>query len=112
MSQITTHILDISRGAPAVGVPVYFSTWSEGAWTTLGEGRTNSDGRVPDLLPSGDVLPEGRYCMRFDTAHYFEGLGEKPFYPWAEVVFKIPGNGQHYHSTCIIILREAPGSPA
>ena len=39
--------------------------------------------------------------MHFDTASYFENVGDPVFYPWVDVVFNIDGNigddGQHYH---------------
>ncbi len=97
MSQITTHILDTARGRPAAGVPITLSRLADEQWLALGEGETNDDGRIADLCPAGEALPEGTYRMRFSTADYFEGIGEPVFYPWADVVFTIDGSGDHYH---------------
>ena len=97
MSQITTHILDIARGAPARGVAITLSQLVDGNWQQVGTGKTNDDGRIPNLCQAGEVLPAGTYQMHFDTAGYFTAMGDPVFYPWADVVFNIGGDGQHYH---------------
>ncbi|WP_339670917.1 hydroxyisourate hydrolase [Dasania marina] len=98
MSQITTHILDISRGSPARNVAITLSQLnSDGGWTVVGQGQTNNDGRIPKLCTEGVVLTAGTYQMHFDTASYFTAIGDPIFYPWADVIFNIGGDGQHYH---------------
>ncbi len=97
MSQITTHILDTARGCPAAGVAITLQRQDGDGWETVGEGLTNSDGRLPGLCPEGEVLPAGTYRMHFATGDYFEGLGLPVFYPWADVVFNLPAGGDHYH---------------
>ncbi len=97
MSQITTHILNTALGSPAVGVEITLSRLLEERWETIGSGQTNSDGRAPSLCPTDQVMAAGTYRMHFAIADYFEAIGSPVFYPWAEVVFNIEGNGQHYH---------------
>lgn len=98
MSQITTHILDTARGCPAPGVAVSLHRISDtGERRQLTETITNSDGRAGNLLSREVVLEAGAYCLHFDTAAYFEGLGLEAFYPFVEVVFRIDAGGQHYH---------------
>lgn len=99
MSQITTHILDTASGFPAAGVPLSLSAWepASGEWQTLAQGETNDDGRLPAMLPDGQVLPAGRYCMRFETEEYLKQRHGNCFYPFVEVVFEIPGDGDHHH---------------
>jgi 5-hydroxyisourate hydrolase len=97
MSQITTHILDISEGQPAQNVPIKLSVWEEGIWHEIGSGLTNSDGRIADLCPAGEIMPAGTYQMHFDTGVYFVASGKEVFYPWADVVFNVSADGQHYH---------------
>ena len=97
MSQITTHILDTALGSPAAGVTITLSHRSGGEWSKVGTGRTNADGRAPDLCPRDTVLEAGTYRMHFAVSHYFDEIGAPVFYPWAEVVFNIEGDGQHYH---------------
>jgi 5-hydroxyisourate hydrolase len=98
MSQITTHILDTSLGKPAEDVAIQLhQQQANGEWLLLGEGKTNSDGRIADLLDNDTILAAGTYRMHFATAGYFEKQNLSVFYPWAEVVFNITGDGQHYH---------------
>ncbi len=97
MSQITTHILDIARGAPARKVPISLSRFEDETWTEIGRGTTNDDGRIVDLCADSLTLPAGTYQMHFDTQAYFSSVGDPVFYPWADVVFNITGDGQHYH---------------
>ncbi|MEH6570183.1 MAG: hydroxyisourate hydrolase [Halioglobus sp.] len=97
MSQITTHILDTALGSPAAGVTITLYHRVAGDWVKVGSGQTNADGRVPDLCPSDLVLEAGTYRMHFAVSHYFDAINAPVFYPWAEVVFNIAGDGQHYH---------------
>lgn len=97
MSQITTHILDTAKGCPAPGVAITLYQQADQGWIKVGSGQTDEDGRVPDLCPNGDVLAGGTYRMHFAVSDYFETIGAPVFYPWAEVVFNIDGNGQHCH---------------
>lgn len=98
MSQITTHILDTSRGKPAAGVHVSLSRRADGhagEWRELAAGVTDADGRVTDLLDAGAALPAGEYKIAFDTGGYYAGAS--CFYPRVEIIFSIAGDGQHYH---------------
>ena len=97
MSQITTHILDIARGSPAPQVPIALHLLQGQDWFEIGSGITNEDGRIVDLCAAGSILEAGTYRMRFDTGAYFSASGSAVFYPWAEVVFNIGADGQHYH---------------
>jgi 5-hydroxyisourate hydrolase len=99
-SPITTHVLDTSRGCPAIGVPVSLSRAApDQSWKLLAEGSTDADGRVANLLAPGSLQP-GIYRLRFDTASYFAQVGVASyFYPWAEIVFQIADHEPpaHYH---------------
>lgn len=97
MSQITTHILDTALGKPAQGVAIQLSTWVNNQWQVLAHGVTNQDGRISGLLPNDQVLPAGRYQMRFELESYLKQSGQAVFYPYAEIIFQIVGDGQHYH---------------
>lgn len=97
MSQITTHILDLGAGSPAQGVAVTLQHKQGTDWSPLGEGRTNDDGRIADLLESGKTLDEGVYRLVFQLEDYFEKLKRPSFYPEAAIVFKVAPGGQHYH---------------
>lgn len=97
MSQITTHILDTARGCPAAGVTITLCHRKDGDWEKIGSGQTDDDGRVPCLCAEGEILSAGTYRMHFAVSHYFDAIDQPIFYPWAEVVFNIDGDGQHYH---------------
>jgi len=95
LSGITTHVLDTSRGCPAVGVPVALERAVDSGWQPVGRGTTDADGRVGDLLRSP---PEaGRYRLSFDTDTYFRSLGEAGFYPEVSVTFVVGHGEEHYH---------------
>jgi 5-hydroxyisourate hydrolase len=96
MSQITTHILDTTLGKPAQGVSISLHHQIGHDWAKLAVGRTNADGRIPDLLNRETLLPEGVYKLRFEVGAYFEKMDTKSFYPFVEIVFNIT-SGEHYH---------------
>ena len=96
MSQITTHILDTSNGKPASGVLCMLQKPDGDSWQTIGQGETNSDGRVPDLLLEDELLEPGTYRMYFDTAAYFEAQSIEGFYPYVTIVFQT-FDKTHYH---------------
>lgn len=97
MSAITTHILDVSSGFPARGVPVTLEKQIEANWETVGRGVTDDDGRLRDLLESGAVLQAGNYRLNFDTGDYFARQRIEGFYPQVTVAFTVRNTAQHYH---------------
>lgn len=97
VSPITTHVLDTATGRPASGLPIAIYMLAGAERVPLGNGVTNADGRITDLLPSDKPLATGRYLMHFDTATYFRMSEVEFFYPYVEVVFEITNIEQHYH---------------
>jgi 5-hydroxyisourate hydrolase len=96
MSQITTHILDTSKGKPAAGITIILYSGQQDSWKELARGKTNTDGRIPDLLKKEVVLMHGIYKLRFETKDYFDKEGIQTFYPFIEIVFDI-NTDEHYH---------------
>ena len=97
-SPITTHILDLARGAAAAGVPVELEFLDGGgAWSSLAKGMTNADGRIEDLLPRGSKTKTGLYRLTFETSKYFEFHGTKSFYPFVQIVFDLADADIHHH---------------
>lgn len=112
---LTSHFLDTSLGRPAEGVlitvqrssPGSAGPTSLGVWETIGAKRTNSDGRVPGILPSSNTLPAGQYRVVFGTEEYMATVRKThpgvwpavPFYPSAAVVFnRAPDQiSEHFH---------------
>ena len=96
MSRITSHVLDISKGKPAVGVTIVLFMESDHNWIELGRDVTNDDGRVMALADPDVILPRGNYKLLFETRSYFEHQGIAPFYPSIEIIFHV-NTGEHYH---------------
>ncbi len=96
MSQLTTHILDTTKGKPAEGVTIVLFQQHEEDWKQLTIATTNADGRVPNLLQKDTILEPGIYKLKFETSEYFEKHSIQSFYPYVEVVFSITGS-EHYH---------------
>lgn len=92
---ISTHILDTTRGRPAVSVAVRLERLDSGAPTLVGEGRTDADGRVKGLLvPSPEI---GTYRITFEVGPYFKDQGVEAFYSEVSITFEVRGEGEHYH---------------
>lgn len=96
MSQITTHILDTSRGCPAAGVLISLEKPAGNTWEKIASGMTNADGRIPNLMSPSEILPPGRYVMVFGTEAYFKNLGLATFYPDIRIEFLV-SDSSHYH---------------
>lgn len=97
MSGITTHVLDISRGRPAVGVRVVLGRSGEhgnGA-PVLAEAYTDEDGRVREQFPW--TVERGTYRITFETGAYFRAQGIDAFYPEVTVTFEVGDPRQNYH---------------
>jgi 5-hydroxyisourate hydrolase len=96
-SPITTHVLDLQRGIPAAGIVVHLYLVRGGQSDRIANGITNSDGRISDLLPTGNAEP-GVYRLVFQTQAYFERLGqEEIFFPSVAVDFVVSQSRAHYH---------------
>lgn len=96
MSQLTTHILDTTKGKPAAGVNIVLYQQGKNAWKEITQGVTNNDGRIPNLLHKDTVLESGTYKLRFEVQEYFDKQSIQTFYPFAEITFLVTTN-EHYH---------------
>lgn len=90
MSHISTHVLDTAAGQPAAGIPVRLEVHSGNEiWKVLGEGATDTDGRLKLSLPAGISLATGTYRLRFDTGSYFRAQKIAGLYPEVAIVFEV-----------------------
>ena len=96
MSQVTTHILDTTRGRPAEGITILLFQQQADNWRQVSLATTNEDGRVTDLLSAGAVLEPGIYKLKFETKAYFDKQAVQSFYPYVEISFSI-NDAEHYH---------------
>jgi 5-hydroxyisourate hydrolase len=77
---VSTHVLDTSSGAPAVGVRVELARGRE----VVAAGETDTDGRVRELA---DDLEPGRYALAF--------WPPSPFFTRIELEVEL-GDGHHH----------------
>lgn len=96
MSQITSHILDTTKGKPAQGVLILLFQQQSNDWKEIGRSTTNSDGRVTDLLETDVTMQAGIYKLKFEVKPYYDQLSIKTFYPFIEIIFEI-NSPEHYH---------------
>uniref|UniRef100_A0A1J3F959 Uric acid degradation bifunctional protein TTL n=1 Tax=Noccaea caerulescens TaxID=107243 RepID=A0A1J3F959_NOCCA len=103
---ITTHVLDVSRGAPAVGVEVHLEVWNGttgpsfrhgegGVWSIVGTSATDKDGRSGPLMDLVEALSPGTYRISFNTGKYCPG----GFFPYVSIAFEVTESQkwEHFH---------------
>ncbi|XP_042017802.1 uric acid degradation bifunctional protein TTL-like isoform X1 [Salvia splendens] len=104
---ITTHILDVARGAPASGIDVRLEMWAgrqsrplfgeadSGLWKLEGLSSTDRDGRSGQLMSMVDALSPGIYRISFDTGKY----NPEGFFPYVGIVFEVKESQkwEHFH---------------
>lgn len=95
--QLSSHILDVSKGTPASGVTIQLERYSEatGQWSFADRKVTDQNGRITDFLPANQSNT-GIYKLTYFTGDYFKKSHTESFYPFIEVVFQIKDD-QHYH---------------
>jgi len=95
--QLSTHILDVSRGVPATGVSIKLEKYSEQSktWNFVDEKKTDTNGRISDFLPAQNKNT-GIFKLVYYTKDYFNKNNTESFYPYIEVVFEIRDTN-HYH---------------
>jgi 5-hydroxyisourate hydrolase len=92
---LSSHVLDGTRGRPAVGVWVRWDERVGDAWKPVASAVTDEDGRVTDW---GGASPElGTHRVVFGSGEYFAARGVDTFYPEVVVVFEVTDAEQHHH---------------
>ncbi|MBT3502704.1 MAG: hydroxyisourate hydrolase [Candidatus Marinimicrobia bacterium] len=93
--KITTHVLDLVQGLPANNIPAILEKLDESnTWKTIGNGTTNDDGRIDNLVRESDSILQGSYRLTFDVSSHFESNG---FYSSIPIIFNITDTNRHYH---------------
>ncbi|MEM0927845.1 MAG: hydroxyisourate hydrolase [Pseudomonadota bacterium] len=93
MSGLSTHVLDLTTGRPAVGVRITLHMHGE----PRTEGVTDTDGRCKDLL-SGEPLEAGRHKIAFDIGAYFSARGHTDiFLHEVTLDFEVKNPDEHHH---------------
>ena len=104
MTNLTTHILDTSKGKPAEGMNIKLFKVVDGSLIKLADVYTNIDGRLDtNLLQNNDNL--GVYELHFFAGDYFEKekvtLPKVKFLDEVIIRFGISDN-EHYHVPLLI----------
>jgi 5-hydroxyisourate hydrolase len=93
---ITTHVLDIAHGRPAVRVGIELDVFITGhGWREVGRGVTNDEGRV---LSFGEPAAAGVYRLMFDVASYDPDV----FFPSIAVTFEVRNPDDHFHMPLLL----------
>jgi 5-hydroxyisourate hydrolase len=99
-SHITTHILDTTRGRPAVGIAVRLEARGPAGWNEIGSGLTNDDGRIGNLGPAR--LKVGTYRIAVDIGAYYRTSQIETFFTTVWLAFSLQEPAQHYHVPLLI----------
>ncbi len=96
--RLTTHALDLARGAPAGDVVIEVRrVYSDGSGDVLARTRTNRDGRTDEpLVPPGE-LERGRYEIVFAVGAYHDANGARGFLDEVPVRFEITDPAADHH---------------
>jgi 5-hydroxyisourate hydrolase len=96
MSGISTHVLDMAKGLPAQGIRVIAEhRLKDDTFVAAGEGITDNNGRISQLLAGGAALEAGVYRLTFCVGDYFKD--QDHFYPEITVSFLALAPSTHYH---------------
>lgn len=100
--ELSTHVLDTTRGKPAAGMRVALFEVGQSARSLLNEATANADGRV--ALLSGAPLRTGTYELQFDAGGYFASAGATgpTFLGIVPIRFAISEPESHYHVPLIV----------
>ncbi len=95
MARISTHVLDISKGAPAAQIPVELHLDGQ----LLSSRVTNRDGRTDHPMITADRIAAGSYELVFGVENYLrrEHGTEEPFFDRITLRFAVTDEQGHYH---------------
>jgi 2-oxo-4-hydroxy-4-carboxy-5-ureidoimidazoline decarboxylase len=99
--RLSTHVLDLVSGRPAMGVRVILQELAGGSEGVFKEAVTNADGRTDAPLLAGRPLRIGSYEIAFHIGAYFVERGvatsRPPFLDVVPIRFAIAEPEAHYH---------------
>jgi len=101
VARISTHVLDIARGAPAEGMAVELHFVKGAERRLMAAVTTNADGRTDAPLVAAEKLETGIYELTFHAADYFHRIGvavtNPPFLGVVIIRVGIADAGGSYH---------------
>lgn len=106
MGRLTTHVLDLVRGAPAAGMRIELAAIEGSMRRVLTSTITNRDGRCDAPLLEGEAFAAGEWQLEFHVAEYFAAQGTsregRPFLDVVIVRFGVAYPAQHYHVPLLV----------
>lgn len=107
MGNLTTHILDTTRGVAAADVQIQLSRVNtDGTRTVLHTTVSNDDGRCDAPLLTGEAFVSGQYELEFSVGDYFAANGvpmsEPRFLDVVVLRFGIADEDSHYHVPLLV----------
>ena len=100
--KLSTHVLDLTRGAPAAGMEVELWSLTETP-SRIKVVTTNADGRTDAPLLSGAELKAGHYQLIFKLEDYFAQQGvTTTFFFCATIFFRIEDPAASYHVPLLV----------
>jgi hydroxyisourate hydrolase len=101
-AKLSTHVLDLTRGAPAAGMEIELWSLTESP-SQIKVVVTNADGRTDAPLLTGDELQEGDYQLVFKIKDYFAQRGvTSTFFVYASIFFRIEDATASYHVPLLV----------
>jgi 5-hydroxyisourate hydrolase len=107
LAGLTTHVLDVTRGCPAMGVRIeLYELEDDGARRLVTAATTNADGRTDKPLVGAAEARVGRFELVFHAGDYFRAqaakLADPPFLDTVPIRFAVADAGAHYHVPLIV----------
>jgi hydroxyisourate hydrolase len=106
LAGLTTHVLDVTRGGPAMGVRIELYELAAAGRRLFTEATTNADGRTDQPLIGAGQARVGCFELLFHAGDYFRGQGatlaEPPFLDLVPIRFAVADASAHYHVPLIL----------
>lgn len=100
-ADISTHVLDITRGEGGAGIPVTLSRQGpDGSWMEIAATETGANGRASEF-GEHDKLIAGTYLLQFNMAAY-EDSQTASFFPTITVAFVVSDSEGKYHVPVLV----------
>jgi 5-hydroxyisourate hydrolase len=100
MTTISTHILDISEGVPAVGVIIRLQQLVQEKVILIASGVTNATGRIDSFAET--ELREGHYQLIAETGPWWRQQGRSSVFCQAQIDIFVEKCSGHVHLPFLI----------
>jgi 5-hydroxyisourate hydrolase len=102
-AKLSTHVLDLTRGAPAAGMELELWRCDVTPRVRLKAVTTNADGRTDVPLLAESEMVAGEFEIVFKTQGYFAARGpERSFFVQPAIRFRIEDPAASYHVPLLV----------